>query len=212
MLLFITERPLIAQALTQYLFDNGIFFYRATPETALFHYEKHDIGGVFLDGTSNLETIGELCRQLRKLAPNMPIAVLVSKNAIPELPADMILRDGNLDVIRDDALEFCRTCGWKGQTLRSYAITVEPSKKIYYMGYPLNLSPRENTILRCLFYRYPRLTTTDELMSLCFPDELLSIDNLFVHISAINQRAAKIDPRPLIVNRYGKGYRLRDGL
>ena len=79
------------------------------------------------------------------------------------------------------------------------------------MGYPLPLSPRESTILRCLLYRYPHLTPTDELMSLCFPDERINIENLFVHISVINQRAMKIDPRPLIVNTYGKGYRLRDG-
>ena len=80
------------------------------------------------------------------------------------------------------------------------------------MGYPLPLSPRERTILRCLFYRYPRLTPTDELMSLCFPDELITIDNLFLHIGVINQHALKIDPRPLIVNVYDKGYLLREGL
>ena len=212
MLLLITERPIIAQTLTSHLHDNGIFFYRAPAETALLHYEKRDVGGVFLDCTLNPTQASALCHELRRRAPEMPIGVLVSKNDLPELPADLILRDGDLEALRDGILEFCRMCGWRSTTLRSYSVTVEPSGKIYYMGYRLLLSPHESMILRCLFYRYPRLTSADELMSLCFHDRLISIKNLFVHIATINRRASEIDPRPLIVNTYGKGYRLREGL
>ena len=49
-------------------------------------------------------------------------------------------------------------------------------------------------------------------MSLCYPCEYKSISNLAVQIHEINRHAMKIDPRPLIVNVYGKGYRLRDGI
>ena len=80
------------------------------------------------------------------------------------------------------------------------------------MGYPLPLSQTEHRILRCLFYRSPHLTSAIDLMSLCYPLGEQSISNLAVQIRRINERASKIDPRPLIVNVYGKGYVLREDL
>lgn len=213
MLLLITERPIITTTLTEWLNSHDIFFYRTPLETAMFNIDKRDTGGVLLDCTSDFKKAEAFCHTLRQRYPEMPIGVLVAKNDIPNLPADMILRDGNLTSICENVAEFCRLCGWLEHPLRQHSLFVgKPSELIYYMGYPLPLSAREYKILRCLFYRTPRVTDADELMSLCYVGGTQKIDNLSVQISNINRHACKIDPRPLIVNVYGQGYRLRDGL
>ncbi|MBQ8311386.1 MAG: winged helix-turn-helix domain-containing protein [Clostridia bacterium] len=214
MLLLITDRPLITRVLTERLPANGIFLYRAPFETAMFHFEKRDTGGIILDCVGASEDPYILCATLREQYSALPIAAIVPKNEVVELPADMLLRDGNLDAICDGALEFCHVCcGWIEEPLRVYSLSVGSTPdSVYYMGYRLPLAPRAYEILRCLFYRMPRITSADELMDLCFPGGRQGIANLSVQISNINRVASAIDPRPLIVNEYGKGYRLRDGL
>lgn len=213
MLLLITDRSLIARVLTERLSENGIFLHRAPYETARLNFERRDTGGVILDCIAASESPEALCAELRAHNPEMPIAAIVPKDVAVDLSADMLLRDGDIDQICKGAMDFCHLCGWSEDSLRVYSLSVgNMPNQVYYMGYPLPLAPREYVILRCLLYRMPRLTDADELMSLCFPGERLGIANLSVQISNINRRAKEIDPRPLIVNVYGKGYRLRDGL
>lgn len=71
---------------------------------------------------------------------------------------------------------------------------------------------KKRNFIRYRFYRAPELTASDDLMSLCYPGEYKRISNLTLPVHEINQRALKFDPRPLIVNMYGKGYRLREGI
>ena len=213
MLLLITERRLIARTLAKALSEHGIFHFRAAPEVGAFYCEEKDTGSVILDCVSDMRRSKALCAELRTRYPALPIAALLPPKSAPDLAVDAILRDGDLERICTDALEFCRRCGWDERRFTTYQLTVgiHPTQT-RYMGYPLSLSPREHTILRCLMYRSPRLTPTDDLMSLCYPEGRQTVSNLTLHIHNINQLAKQIDPRPLIVNIYGKGYRLRDGI
>ena len=213
MLLLISERVELFRALSASLQERGVYLLCAAFENAMFLCEKHDTGGVLLDCTQRIDLGEDTCRELRKLYPQMPIAAIVPLQSIPDLPADAILRDADFSTLANGAYEFCLLAGWSDKPLQTDALTVglSPAQTVY-MGYPLPLSPRAHNIVRCLFYRAPRLTTADELMSLCYPCEYKSISNLAVQIHEINKRASKIDPRPLIVNHYGKGYCLRDGI
>ena len=213
MLLLISSRQELIRDLTAHLRERGVYLLWSAPETALFLCEKHDTGGVILDCVPNLQSGESLCRELRAIYPEMPIAAIVSKHCVPDLPADAILRDADVTTLTEQAYEFCLSCGWQERPLQTFALSVglSPDQTVY-MGYPMPLSPRAHNILRCLFYRAPHVTTADELMSLCYPCEYKSISNLAVQIHEINRHAMKIDPRPLIVNVYGKGYRLRDGI
>lgn len=214
MLVFITDRRDFGRTVSAILRKKGIFLIQCPLEVALFTCERYDTGGVILDAVKDLSLAERVCDQLRQTYPPMPIAVIASAEQCPSLPADRILRDiGDTSRLADDAEHFyCVDCGWNVPVFSFYYLSmgVDPDSTVY-MGYPLHLSPTEHMLLRCLFYRYPRLTSVDELLTLCF-DRAQNAANLSVHISNINRRAAQLDPRPLIVNAYGKGYRLRDGL
>ena len=214
MLLVITDRRELGKELASILSNQGIFTFACPLETGEFYCDQKDTGGVLLDCVSDLKAGEKLCRALRNAYPPMPILAIVSKDAIPEMEADRILREDALKSLLPDILDFCeRNCGWVREPLTTYFLTVGNTRQeVVYMGYPLLLSERGFEILRCLFYRYPELTSASDLMSLCYPEGTEQIGNLAVQIHHINQCAEKIDPRPLVVNLYGKGYKLRDGI
>lgn len=212
MLIFVTDRHTLRAPILQRLLQHGIYAFSCPFETALFYCDKKDTGGVLLDCVGNLPRGEQVCALLREKYPEMPIGAILAPLAVPDLAVNRLIRE--TDDIFEDVLDFCTcNCGWKTARLTAYTLTVvdDPAKTVY-MGYPMPLTPREHTLLRCLFYRSPRVTSADDLMSLCFSDAPISIENVFKQISNINRRAAELDPRPLIVNVYGKGYRLRDGI
>lgn len=213
MLILITDRRDFGKELASILMDQGIFTFECPLETGAFFCEEKDTGGVLLDCTTSLESGEALCRQLRHTYPQMPILALVASNDVPNLEADTLLRDQPIASLLPDVLDFCRCCGWSDEPLSSYFLTVgETPDKVFYMGYPLLLPPKAFRILQCLFYRYPAMTSAEDLMMLCYPNGRERAGNLAVQIHRINKCAAKIDPRPLVINRYGKGYRLRNGI
>lgn len=197
------------------LSSEGFFIFRAPYETAQFVFEKKDIGGVILDCIPSIQQGEELCHDLRRRFPALPIGVIVSPDSIPNAEADMIARDtGELsDVIARCRDFFVRACGWTAKTLSTYALTLDwQERTAIYMGYPLKLTPTEHRLLYCLFYHSPRVTGVDDLLTLCYPDGThRSASNIGVHIHTINRHASRIDPRPLIIHRDG-GYCLRDGI
>ena len=213
MLIFVTEHKEKHRYLLDRLFENAVYLFVCSYENAAFYCDRKDTGGVILDAVSELPRAEHLCRELHASYPEMPIAAIVSKNAIPDLSVSSLLRDTDPISLTAALLRFCSACGWNTRTLSTYALLMSADPRATgYMGYRLPLSPREHDILRCLLYRAPRLTSIDDLMSLCFRGGRQKAENIPVHISNINKRAARIDPRPLIVNVYGKGYRLRDGI
>ncbi len=215
MLVLITDRRDFGRTLASRLRESGIFMIRCPAEIALFTCERYDTGGVLLDAVPDLPLAERLCAALRNTYPELPIAVIATSFQMPNLKAESILRDvGDIPTLAEEVMDFYRVdCGWRFSALSVYRLTVGTDRlQTRYMGYPLLLTPTEHTLLRCLFYRSPRVTCSDELLMLCFPDGKQKASNLAVHIASINRKAAAIDPSPLIVNVYGKGYRLRDGL
>lgn len=215
MLVIITDRGSLGTALSKGLSERGLFLYRCPLQTALFTCEKKDTGGVLLDLVPNQKAGEAVCRELRARYPEMPIAVLAKDGGTPpDVEADCILREEPPEALARVVWEFyCKTCGWRDAPMATYRIKVTACpEETLYMGYPLPLTPTEHRILRCLLYRAPKLTSADDLMMLCFPEGRQRIANLAVHVRNINQKARRIDPRPLIESVYGKGYRLREWL
>ena len=214
MLVFVTPNKTRRAALVEHLNRNGVFVYLSSPEGARLTVHKKDTGGVLLDAVGNLGACERLAEALLREYPAMPIAAIVARDAVPQIKVNALLRDTDEQVLSEQVLDFCICqCGWHTKPLSTYRLTVgDVPEATLYMGYRLPLSPKEHEILRCLFYRMPHDTTADDLLSLCYPNHPVKRENLTAMIRRINKKAEAIDPHPLIVNRYGKGYRLRDGI
>lgn len=213
MLILITERTQLGKELAAALASKGIYSFLCPHENGLTYCHKKDTGGVLIDCTFNRHTCEQLCRDLRECYPELPIAVLAKETDPVDLPADRIFRDIAPDRLLNDVLDFCYTnCGWSQKPLQTYYLSLgNGPEETYYMGYPLSLSPRAWQILRCLLYRAPRVTSAADLFELCYPMGG-SASNVAVQIHRINAAAKKLFPLPLIVNLYGKGYKIRDGI
>ncbi len=213
MLLLISERPHIRTLLTEHLSRLGVYLYRAVPENAAYLCEVKDIGGVILDCLPHTEHCTALCRELRKVYPEMPIAAIHPNPEQLPLAADRIWRGDQPEALLAESWDFCRACGWWTEPLSVFYLTVgNDAHEVYYMGYPLHLSPREHRLLRCLFYRAPRTTPAADLLELCFPETPLPLSGAASLVSRINRRASTLSPIPLIEHVRGEGYRLRPAL
>ena len=212
MLLIITDREGWASHLSPLLLENGIYHLCVPSSFGTFTCEREDTGAVILDCVPSRSRGEHICADLKHRYPKMPIAVVAAPQAIVNAQADAVLRDGDLGTLCENILSFCRANGWSPSPLSTFYLRLIPPDRAEYMGLPLPLSPAEFRILHCVFYRSPRPTNSDHLVALCASDGASSEESLAVLIHRINQKAAKIDPRPLIVNEYGKGYRLRDGI
>ena len=215
MLVLVTADKARRLSLVRALLEHGIFTYVVSPDTALTVCEQKDTGGVILDCVGAL-SIGEaLCRRLRNDYPPLPIAAIVANRACPDMPVNSLFRAGwTEEELTACVLDFChRVCGWQQEPLSTFSLTLgNAPEETVYMGYRMPLSPREHEILRCLLYRSPEYTAADDLLTLCYPEGDQAQSNLTVQIRNINRRAQSIDPRRLIVNRRGLGYRLRHGI
>lgn len=213
MLLIVSDRSAFRRDLSIALTARGIFCFSVPYETARFYCDEKDIGGALLDGIPRIDLAEQLCRDFVGRYPEMPVAVLLRPEVIPDLPASRLIRLSGSDPAVEPVESFClELCGWR-QELSTYALTVgNDPEKTRLLGYPLPLSAREHILLRCLFYRAPRLTSPDDLLSLCFPEGTQKIGNLSVLISRINRASKTVCGFPLIVSEYGKGYRLTGGI
>ena len=213
MLLLISDRGSLRTALARALTERGLFVLECTAESAVYVTRKKDVGGVLLDAVPDPAGAARLFRALRAEERELPIAYLAPCARTVDVEADAILRETDGPLV--DAVEdfYVHACGWRAPVLSSHALYVDATPEgTRYMGYAFPLSPLEHRILRCLFYRYPRLTSAEDLLELCCAGGTRSIRNVAVHIGRINRAAARIDARPLIVNTYRVGYRLRDGI
>lgn len=213
MLIFISDRSDFSHTIRTLLTNEGVFLFSCAMETGEFFCEKKDIGGVILDCVEN-EAVGErLCRTLRRTYPELPISAIVGENAFPDLQADRIFRQPDISLLLPQILDFCRYCGWNPDPLSLYHLYINDSPSdTLYMGYPLYLSRKEHLLLRCLFYCFPTPAPAADLIVLCYPDKVCRIGNIAQLVRSVNLRAAEIDPHPLIINEYGKGYLIRPDL
>lgn len=216
MLLFVTDDRDRGDTVLQGLFSHGVYALQCDYETAEPWCAKEDVGGVILDCISNARKGERLCSSLRVLYPReMPVCAIVADESVtPEIKADRLIRARDLEQLFADLLAFCADdCGHQRIRFSSSELILgERPEETYYMGYRMALSAREHEILRFLLYRAPRLTAKDVLLAACCPTERFSEAGFSALIASLNHRARHIDPRPLIVNVYGKGYRLRDGV
>ncbi len=212
MLLIITDREGWASYLSPILLKNGIYHLCVPTSFGTFTCEREDTGAVILDCVPSLSRGEHICADLKLRYPEMPVAIVASPEAVVNAHADAILRDGNLDTLCENILSLCKVNGWSSAPLSTYYLRLSPPDRAEYMGLSFPLSPAEFRILHCIFYHSPRPTSTELLVALSANEGAKNEASLAVLIHRINQKAAQIDPRPLIVNEYGKGYRLRDGI
>lgn len=212
MLLIITDREGWASRLSPLLLENGIYHLCIPFAYGTFICEREDTGAVILDCGPSLSRGEHVCADLKRRYPDMPVAIVAAPEMVVNAHADAVLRDGNLETLCKNIASLCQANGWSATPLSTYYLRLTPPDRAEYMGLSLPLSPAEFRILHCIFYRSPRPTDSEHLVALCAGGGASSEESLAVLIHRINQKAAEIDPRPLVVNEYGKGYRLRDGI
>ena len=210
MFLLITDRKNAFQEMLAPLLEYGFFILLSPFETAVFLAHTKDVGGAVIDCADGTPRGVAICRQLRLSYPEMPVAVIAT-GITPFLEVDCILREHEPQALAARLTSFfCNGCGWRGQRLSTYYLTVD-AKAPYavYMGYPLPLTPREHRILYCLFYHAPRTVTADDLIALTAPLRPCSVSTLSRHIRAVNRSAAAIAPcAPSLIACTPFGYRL----
>jgi DNA-binding response OmpR family regulator len=212
MLLLISDRKELRDSLASALMQRGVFAFRIPLESAAYVCRRKDTGGILLDTYARGGELRGLFAALRSASPSMPIALLAPKEQSVDLLADAILRESEVDPLADAVLDFYRcTCGWSTEGFSSYALSMgRGAEDCFYYGYRLAISPLEHRMLCCLFYRFPQYTSAEDLLELCCDGEGMSIRNVAVHIGRINREAERIARVPLVTNRYGVGYRLRE--
>ncbi|MBQ9132504.1 MAG: helix-turn-helix domain-containing protein [Clostridia bacterium] len=214
MLILITDRKELGHRLTRLLFDSGVYLYHRPLDTGLFFCHAKDTGGVLLDCVTDPRRSTGILEELQRCYPEMPVALLCKRKKAPPAKVRRLIIEEECPDIDREVLDFCYAdCGWKKDPISTFYLTVskDPADTVY-MGYRLKLSPKETEILRFLFYRWPQTTSLEDLRYLISPLSPAKPSTVTVQIRNINLRAANIDSRPLIVNEYGKGYRLRDGI
>ena len=211
MLALLTASSLHQEILSPTLLRNGIFHYVSTLDQGLFLCEEKEVSGVILDGVNDLSAATTLCAALRKSYAEMPIAVVLDAQAVPDMQADRLIRTRD-ELPVDEVLDFCRDvmrCERMVLSTRQLYITAN-ADDTRYLGYPLRLSESEHRLLLCLTYLAPRVVSADDLRHLCDPLGQHSAKSLAVRISAINQKAKEIHPRMLICNTFRRGYSLNN--
>ena len=209
MILFATDRQAL-RALSVSCFSSfGLLSYFSPLETARFFCDRKEISCAIIDGLPDLSEAERLAADLHAAYPDLPMVMIAPPQAVPNAPATVARDNGDLHLLVDSLVAFLNeTVGWSAD-LTTYALTLPAnSTDARLLGYPFPLSPREKSILRCLFAFAPRVVPADDLLALCFPEGTQSAANLSVRISRINRRAAKIGLPDLIVSEYGRGYRL----
>ena len=212
MLLIITDREGWASHLSPLLLENDIYHLCVPLSFGTFVCEREDTGAVLIDCIPSLTQGEHICADLKRRYPDLPIAMVVSPEARPNAHTDAVLRDTNPCTLCESILSLCLANGWSQKPLSTYYLHMGTQNRVDYMGLSMMLSSAEYRILHCIFYHSPRPTSTDLLVALVAHDGVCNADSLAVLIHRINKKAAAIDPRPLIINEYGKGYRLRDGI
>ena len=212
MLLIITDREGWTSHLSPRLLENNIYHLCVPSSFGTFVCEREDTGAVILDCVPSLTRGEHICADLKQRYPNMPVAIVASQKAIVNAHTDAVFREENRDMLCENILSFCFANGWSKKPLSTFYLRMGEQNRVDYMGASFMLSPSEYRILHCIFYHSPRPTSTALLLSLLASEGAKTESALAVLIHRINQKAADIDPRPLIVNEYGKGYRLRDGI
>lgn len=213
MLLFLTDDRSFGIRMANRLLSCGILTLRAAHDAGISLCAARDVGGLVSDGRDQVSSSVQICETLIDTYPELPAALILPPRVTVETRASRLIRQTDEDEIFREIQTFCtECCGWK-PGLTTYALSVgKTPEQTRFLGYPLDLSPKELAILRFLFYRAPKTVGADELLSVCFPENTQRAANLAVQIHRINRRALASAGLPLIESVYGKGYRLCGGI
>lgn len=212
MLVVVSEQFSRFSELAEQLTERSIFLLHCPLETAEFICDKHDTGGVLLDLTLRPKEGCALLSRLKERFPELPIAVISSKELPPWLRLDRVVRICDDRNMERNILAFCLSdCHFYIGTICGKQLTVG-NKTAFYKNRPLALTASQYRVLRCLAYRAPHMVETDLLLSMCFPNEMAPPSKLAFLVHGINERARQLELEPPIVSLYGRGYCIREGV
>jgi len=214
MLLFLTENRSFGIRMVKCLQAMGIVALFAKPDAGESLCHLRDTGGILLDGRDDPDRAQRLCLSLLNAYPELPIALMLPREVLLEVSAARVLRgtfeDGRL---AEELLAFYLECCGGKTEMSTFSLSVGASPDSFlYLGYPLTLPPRAQTLLRFLFHCAPRTVSAPELMAACFPEGTQKATSLTTLVGIVNKRARAISDLPLIESVRGKGYRLTDGI
>ena len=214
MLLFLTENRSFGIRMVKCLQSMGIVALFAKPDAGESLCHLRDTGGILLDGRDDPDRAQRLCLSLLNAYPELPIALMLPREVLLEVSAARVLR-GNFEDGRlaEELLAFYLECCGGKTEMSTFSLSVGASPDSFlYLGYPLTLPPRTQTLLRFLFHCAPRTVSAPELMAASFPEGTQKATSLTTLVGIVNKRARAISDLPLIESVRGKGYRLTDGI
>ncbi len=214
MLLFLTADQAFGVRIVKRLQVAGVIARLAKPDVGASLCRLRDTGGILLDGRVCPNAAQELCLELLADYPDLPIALLLPRDFLLEAPIASVFRgEFDEDRLTEELLAFYVDCCGGRIALSSFSLSTGTAPNSFvYLGYPLDLPPRAQTLLRFLFHCAPRVISTIELMSICFPEGVQKSSCLTVLVSIVNQKALAISGFPLIRSVRGRGYCLSDGI
>jgi len=219
--LLVEDDPGIGAGLVRALESQGYRLTWARTAGAALGHPAGSVDLVLLDlGLPDLDGV-EVCRQLRRLSPTLPIVMLTARDA----EADVVL---GLDAGADDYLVKPFRLAELLARLRAHTRRLATSAtarrrlevddlqvdldahRVLLAGRPVELRPREYDLLVALMDAAGRIVTRDRLMAHVWDDPRAgSTKTVDVHVAALRQRLGENGPDgSRITTVRGVGYRL----
>jgi hypothetical protein len=98
----------------------------------------------------------------------------------------------------------------RGEINHRSLLHISTTGKAHYLGYRLELTKTEASILYHLVNNFGRDVEVDELLLVCLGDAHRKQSNIARHVSNINRKAREIGDRSIIISVKPKTYRLRE--
>ena len=86
----------------------------------------------------------------------------------------------------------------------------EQNKRVIYLGYDMKLSKTEYAIFDCIYKSGENFISAGQIIHNCYTDKKPGTGDVAAHICHINKKADNIGYRPLIISKYGVGYKITD--
>ena len=86
----------------------------------------------------------------------------------------------------------------------------EQNKRVIYLGYDMKLSKTEYIIFNCIYQSGEDFISPEQIINECYTDKKPNVSDIAAHICHINKKADDIGYRPIIISKYGVGYKITD--
>ncbi len=211
MLCLVYDDPARYPRLAELLTAQGILLFACPTDTAVQTCIKKDTGALVADCTVFPRRTKQAVDTLHRMYPEMPIAVVTDNgHFFADCDYHILQAEPNEEQLAYRILQFCYASDFYTGNLKAYGLHMAQNCNLCtYCGQLLKLTPMQFRILHCLLYLAPKQVSTYDLMQMCCPSKRCTPKSIAVQIFHINEKAAAIFPEhPLILNIYGKGYRL----